>query len=65
MKFQIFNALIDLYNEGITSVDNSMAEKVIEAAKHALPEFVVCGGIYEAETNTKVLYVDNYIQAKK
>lgn len=65
MKFKIFNALIDLYNQGITSVDNDIVEKVVEAAKLALPEFVVCGGIYQSEANARVLYVDKFNQAKK
>lgn len=64
MHTAIFYALCDLANEGHTTVKNTIAAQVIEAAGLVFPEAVICGGIYNAADNSRVLYVDNYKQIK-
>lgn len=63
-KHEIFYALCDLFNEGeaVVSIDN--AKPVITVARHTLPEFVVCSGLYDPDNKTIELYVENYKQAK-
>lgn len=63
-KHEIFYALCDLFNEGeaVVSIDN--AKQVITVARHTLPEFVVCSGLYDPDNKTIELYVENYKQAK-
>ena len=63
-KHEIFYALCSLFNEGevVVCVDN--AKQVITAARHTLPDFVVCAGLYDPDNRTIELYVENYKDAK-
>ena len=40
------------------------AKQVMTAARHALPEFNVCSGLYDPDNKTIELYVENFKQAK-
>ena len=61
---EIFYAICSLFNEGeaVVSIDN--AKQVITAARHTLPEFVVCAGLLDPESKTIEHYVENYKDAK-
>ena len=63
-KHEIFYAIYSLYNEGeaVASIDN--AKQVITATRHTLPEFVVCAGLFDPDSKTIELYVENYKDAK-
>lgn len=63
-QHEIFYAVCSLFKEGevVVSIDN--AKQVITAARHTLPEFVVCSGLYDPDNKTIELYVENYKDAK-
>lgn len=63
-QHEIFYAVCSLFNEGevVVSIDN--AKQVITAARHTLPEFMVCYGLYDPDDKTIELYVENYKDAK-
>lgn len=63
-KHEIFYALCSLFNEGEAVVSMNDAKQVMTAARHALPEFIVCAGLYDPDNKTIELYVENYKQAK-
>jgi len=62
---EIFYALCDLFNEGEAVVSMNDAKQVMTAARHALPEFNVCSGLYDPDNKTIELYVENFKQAKE
>lgn len=64
-KHKIFYALCDLFNEGEAVVSMNDAKQVMTAARHALPEFNVCSGLYDPDNKTIELYVENFKQAKE
>lgn len=43
---------------------STTAKQVITAARHTLPEFVVCAGLFDPDSKTIELYVENYKDAK-
>ena len=63
-QHEIFYAICALFNEGEVVVSKDIVCKVIDAARHTLPEFVISVGRYDSGTKTHVLYVDNYKEAK-
>lgn len=63
-KHVIFYHICDLFNEGATVVKMTNAQQVMTAAKHTLPDFVVCSGLYDPDEKTIELYVENYSQVK-
>lgn len=65
IKRKIFYALCDLFNEGEAVVSMNDAKQVMTAARHALPEFNVCSGLYDPDNKTIELYVENFKQAKE
>ena len=46
-------------------VSTNDAKQVMTAARHALPEFNVCSGLYDPDNKTIELYVENFKQAKE
>ena len=63
-KHGIFYAICALFNEGEVVVSMDNAKQVMTAARHALPEFNVCSGLYDPDNKTIELYVENFKQAK-
>lgn len=63
-KHEIFYAICDLFNEGETVVSIDNAEQVFTAARHTLPDFSVCSGLYDPDNKTIELYVENFKQVK-
>lgn len=61
-KHKIFYAL---FNEGEAVVSMNDAKQVMTAARHALPEFNVCSGLYDPDNKTIELFVENFKQAKE
>ncbi|PWB04383.1 hypothetical protein C5O23_00220 [Duncaniella muris] len=61
---EIFYAICSLFNEGEVVVSKDIVCKVIDAARHTFPEFVICTGRYDSDKKTHVLYVDNFKDAK-
>lgn len=61
---EIFYAICSLFNEGEVVVSKDIVCKVIDAARHTLPEFVISVGRYDSDTKTHVLYVENFKEAK-
>lgn len=59
-KHEIFYALCSLFNEGEVVVSMDNAKQVMTAARHALPEFIVCAGLYDPDNKT----IEHYKQAK-
>ena len=62
---EIFYAICSLFNEGEAVVSMNDAKQVMTAARHALPEFNVCSGLYDPDNKTIELYVENFKQAKE
>ena len=52
IKHEIFNAVYTLFNEGEAVVSIANAQQVITAARHTLPDFVVCSGLYDPDNKT-------------
>lgn len=63
-QYEIFYAICALFNEGEVVVSKDIVCKVIDAARHTLPEFVISVGRYDSDTKTHVLYVENFKEAK-
>ncbi len=63
-QHEIFYAICSLFNEGEVVVSKDIVCKVIDAARHTLPEFVISVGRYDSDTKTHVLYVENFKEAK-
>lgn len=51
-KHEIFYAICALFNEGEVVVSMDNAKQVMTAARHALPEFIVCAGLYDPDNKT-------------
>ena len=63
-KHEIFYAVCSLFNEGEVVVNVNDAKQVMTAARHTLPDFVVCSGLYDPKDKTIELYVENFKEAK-
>lgn len=63
-QHEIFYAICSLFNEGEVTVNNDMVCKVIDAARHTLPEFIIGIRGYDPDKKTHVLFVKNFKDAK-
>lgn len=57
MTNEILNALNELFANRVVVVPVNLTQPIIDAAAHVFKGTCICGGYYNAETQTRVLYV--------
>lgn len=63
-KHEIFYTLTDLFYDGTVAVRIETARQVLEAARHALPEFTINAEPFELEDSIMILHVENFNEVK-